>query len=402
MNNNVSAAAGDPPLWQMFLVVAGLSALSWSGLALMAQLENHYVERKRLMTRLAFSDLMALAWMTPGPVGCNVAVQLGNALRGRAGAWVAGSASVLPFAAAMTLLALFYRTPAVHTLASHTMLDHFSVVLASLIGVTWFKQTRALIRGGLQWTAALAACVALDYAHVPGAYLAMLGGAFALGWFYDPQVRGDAAPPGPPPRLDVTRQERLLFAAMTALLLIFAAPLPHAWDRILLWPRLGGAGLTLFGGGFSAVPILKTVFVTPAIGVTDNEFTLAFTLSQLAPGPLLNVVPFLSYLVEGWPGAVLGTFALFVPSACLVVVLQRHLGALQQHPRFEAGMRLLRAVTTSFLAVAVIRLLQPLPPKPIFLVTAAFSLLAFGRLKLPVYLVYGIVFVACLAARQYT
>ena len=66
----------------------------------------------------------------------------------------------------------------------------------------------------------------------------------------------------------------------------FALPLPHRYELALLWPRLAGAGLTLFGGGFSALPVLKTLFVTPAVGVTNNDFTLAFSLSPLSPGPL--------------------------------------------------------------------------------------------------------------------
>ncbi len=57
------------PLWTLFRVVCGLSALSWGGLALMAQLENHYVEREGRLSRVAFSDLIALAWMVPGPGG---------------------------------------------------------------------------------------------------------------------------------------------------------------------------------------------------------------------------------------------------------------------------------------------------------------------------------------------
>ncbi|MFP4832838.1 chromate transporter, partial [Paraburkholderia sp. BR10879] len=114
------------PLLTLFRVVLTVSAVSWGGLALMAQLEQHYVEREARLTQTAFSDLVALAWMVPGPVGCNVAVQLGHALRGRAGAWVAGVASVLPFFALMTLFAIFYRTPLVHAVASRTLLDHFS------------------------------------------------------------------------------------------------------------------------------------------------------------------------------------------------------------------------------------------------------------------------------------
>jgi chromate transporter len=384
-----SATRGErEPLWTLFRVVLGLSAVSWGGLALMAQLEHHYVEREGRLSRVAFSDLIALAWMVPGPVGCNVAVQLGHALRGRAGAWVAGIASVLPFFTLMTLFAIFYRTPLVRAAASQTLLNHFSVVLATLIAVTWYKQTRTLVRGKLEWLAAGLGCVALFYARSPAAYVVMLGAAFGAGWVVSPIRHA---------RLDVSlkRGDWQMLAALCVLLAVFALPLPHRYDLALLWPRLAGAGMTLFGGGFSALPVLKTLFVTPAIGVSDNDFTLAFSLSPLSPGPLLNVVPFFGYLVDGWVGALIATLALFVPSGCLVVLAQRHLHQLKTNPRFEHGMRILRAATTAFLAVAVLRIAAHVPFKPEYLMTALFSGMCFAKLKVPVYAVYATVAVGC-------
>jgi len=377
-------------LWTLFRVVCGLSALSWGGLALMAQLENHYVEREGRLSRVAFSDLIALAWMVPGPVGCNVAVQVGHALRGRAGAWVAGIASVLPFFTLMTLFAIFYRTPFVQAVASQTLLNHFSVVLGVLIAVTWYKQTRALVRGKLEWIATLIGCVTLAYARSPAVYVAMLVAAFAVGWFHSPAQKVRV-------NVSIARRDLQLAAALCVLLALFALPLPlpHRYELALLWPRLAGAGMTLFGGGFSALPVLKALFVTPGIGVSDNDFTLAFSLSPLSPGPLLNVVPFFGYLVDGWPGALIATLALFVPSGCLVVLAQRNLHQLKANPRFEHGMRILRAVTTAFLAIAVLRIAQRVPLQPQYLATAIFSGMCFAKLKLPVYVVYATVAGVC-------
>ncbi|WP_042271148.1 chromate transporter [Paraburkholderia heleia] len=376
------------PLLTLFRVVLTVSAVSWGGLALMAQLEQHYVEREARLTQTAFADLVALAWMVPGPVGCNVAVQLGHALRGRAGAWVAGVASVLPFFTLMTLFAIFCRTPLVHAVASRTLLDHFSVVLAMLIGVTGYRQTRALVRGPLEWGVALAACAALALAASGAAYVAILLVAFAAGWL---------ASPVPSERLELrgTRRDVQLLAALAALIVVFALPLPHPLDSALLWPRLAGAGMTLFGGGFSALPVLKTLFVTPALGITNDDFTLAFTLSPLSPGPLLNVVPFFGYLVDGWVGALVATLALFVPSGCLVVLARRHLHRMKANPRFEHAMRVLRAATTAFLAVAVWHIARHVPLHLSYLLTAVFSAMCFGKLKLPAYAVYATVGLAC-------
>jgi chromate transporter len=388
ISSDLTAIPVQESLWSLFWVVSGLSSLSWGGLALMAQLENYYVERRGLLTRLEYADLVALAWMTPGPVGCNVAVQLGNGLRGRCGAWVAGAASVLPFFIVMTLFAILYRSPWIRAIASPTLLTHFSVVLATLIGVTWWKQTRTLVRGRLERSAAIAATAVLALSHHPAAYVALLGCAFLLGWC----TSGASASAV---EFKAARAEWPLAAALVAMIALFAVQIPGPWERALLWPRLAGAGMTLFGGGFSALPVLKSLFVTSAVGVSESDYHVAFALSPISPGPLLNVIPFLGYMIHGWPGAIAATFALFVPSGCFVVLAQRHLRRLKTHARFEHGMRVLRAVTTAFLAVAVLHIATRVPLQPIYLLTAGFALVAFGKLKLPVYLVYSIVFVAC-------
>ncbi len=375
-------------LWQLFKVIASISAVSWGGLSMMAQLERHYVERLQRIEPHVFGDLVALAWLVPGPVGCNVAIQVGQLLHGRIGAWVAGIASVLPFSLLMTLFAIFYRTPFVRSLAVPMLINHFGMVLAALIGVTWVKQLRSLARTRREQLIAALSTILLGFAHNPAAFVGILFAAFAAGWLTGPPQR-DA--------VDVTlsTRDRNLLVLLGVLVTLFAVPLPGDYQATLLWPRLAGAGMTLFGGGFSALPVLKTLFVTPATGISDHDFTLAFALSPVAPGPLLNVVPFLGYLTDGWVGALLATAALFIPSGCLVVFAQKHLFRLKRHSRFEHGMRLLRAATTGFLVVAVVRILHREPVDPVYWLTGAFATLCFARFKVPVYAVYGTVAVAC-------
>ncbi len=374
-------------LWTLFRIVAGISAVSWGGLAMMAQLERHYVERMQRIEPRAFGDLVALAWLVPGPVGCNVAVQVGQTLHGRAGAWIAGFASVLPFFVMMTLFAIFYRTPLVRSLAAPVMLHHFSMVLAALIGVTWVKQLRTLVRARLEQAIAALSTILLAFAHSPASFVVILSAAFAAGWLTGPS-QDDTV------NFTLSRRDRKLLVVLAVFVVLFALPIPGGYQA-LLWPRLAGAGMTLFGGGFSALPVLKALFVSPETGISDRDFTLAFALSPVSPGPLLNVVPFLGYLTDGWRGALLATAALFIPSGCLVVFAQRHLFRLKRHSRFEHGMRLLRAATTGFLVVAVVKILHREPADPVYWFTGAFAMLCFARFKVPVFAVYGAVAIAC-------
>ncbi|WP_162499493.1 chromate transporter [Burkholderia mayonis] len=376
-------------LWALFKTVAGVSAVSWGGLAMMAQLERHYVDHERRIDPLSFADLVALAWMMPGPVGCNVAVQVGHALRGRTGAWIAGMASVLPFFGAMTLFAIFYQTRLVRTLASPVMLHHFGMVLAALIGLTWFRQVRALVHTPLERVIAALATALLALAHSPAAFVAILSAAFAVGWLSSGRRRDEGL------RFALPAREWRLLASLAILITLFALPLPIEYESSLLWPRLAGASMTLFGGGFSALPVLKSLFVTRATGITEQDFMLAFTLSPVSPGPLLNVVPFLGYLEDGWRGALLSTVALFVPSGCLVIFARRHVERLKLHPRFAGGMRVLRAATTAFLAIAAVRLVAKTPVEPAYWATGVIAWLCLARFKVPVYAIYGAVAAAC-------
>jgi len=379
-------------LWTLFRVVFALSALSWGGLALMAQLELHYVERERRFTQVQYSDLIALSWMIPGAVGCNVAVQVGYALRGRIGACVAGIASVLPFFCTMTAFATFYQTSFISTLAAPGLIDHFAVVLAVLIGITWYRQTRALVRAPLEWAVAAIACVVLLTIHSTASFVLLLAGSFMTGWIASPARGGQL-------RISLGLTDKLVVLALLTLIALFAIPLPPDDAAKLIWPRLAGAGVTLFGGGFSALPVFKALFETPALGITSREFTLAFALSPVSPGPLLNVLPFLGYLVHGWIGAIAATCSMFIPSGILIVFARRHLHRLEAHERFEHGMRALRAATTAFLLTAVVHIGNRAPHEPAYLVTAAFALVCLARLKIPVYAVYGIVAAVFFAAR---
>jgi chromate transporter len=58
-------------------------------------------------------------------------------------------------------------------------------------------------------------------------------------------------------------------------------------------------------------------------------------------------------------------------------------------------MRVLRAATTAFLAIAVWHIAVRVPLQPAYFVTAAFSAMCFGKLKLPAYAVYATVGTVC-------
>lgn len=84
-------------LLSLFLTFLKLGAFTFGGgYAMLAMMEELFIERKRWLTREEFLDMVALAESTPGPVAVNSATYLGYRRGGVAGAAVATFAVVLP------------------------------------------------------------------------------------------------------------------------------------------------------------------------------------------------------------------------------------------------------------------------------------------------------------------
>ncbi len=81
----------------------------------------------------------------------------------------------------------------------------------------------------------------------------------------------------------------------------------------------GGLSLLAVGGGSAVIPDMQRAAL--AFGwMTGREFLDLYALSRVAPGPGSLLVTLIGQKVAGVPGAVVATFAMFIPS-CLVLHL---------------------------------------------------------------------------------
>jgi chromate transporter len=84
-----------------------------------------------------------------------------------------------------------------------------------------------------------------------------------------------------------------------------------------------GVSLSLFGGGFVAVPMMQSLFVNDLKWLTSEEFVDAIAFSQLTPGPILVSATFIGYKMGGVAGAILATVSMFTPSAVLIILVSK-------------------------------------------------------------------------------
>jgi chromate transporter len=91
-------------------------------------------------------------------------------------------------------------------------------------------------------------------------------------------------------------------------------------------------GCILYGGGYVLVTFLRADFVDRLGWLTEQQLLDAVAAGQVTPGPLLSTVTFIGYILGSWPGALLATIGVFLPSFALVAVAGPLIPSLRRLP----------------------------------------------------------------------
>jgi chromate transporter len=77
-------------------------------------------------------------------------------------------------------------------------------------------------------------------------------------------------------------------------------------------------GSVLYGSGYVLLAFLHSDLVSRLGWLTNQQLIDAVAVGQVTPGPVFTTATFIGYLLAGFPGAVLATTAIFLPSFMLV------------------------------------------------------------------------------------
>ena len=70
----------------------------------------------------------------------------------------------------------------------------------------------------------------------------------------------------------------------------------------------------LYGSGYALLAFLRADFVQRLGWITDQQLLDAVSVGQFTPGPLFTTATFIGFMVAGWPGALIATLGIFLPS----------------------------------------------------------------------------------------
>ncbi|NEP63371.1 MAG: chromate transporter [Symploca sp. SIO2G7] len=110
-------------------------------------------------------------------------------------------------------------------------------------------------------------------------------------------------------------------------------------------------GSVLFGSGYVLVAFLEGGLVQEHGWLTQQQLLDAIAIGQFTPGPVLSTSTFIGYLIAGFPGAVVATIAIFLPSFFFVAALNPLIPRLRSSKWASA---FLDAVNVSAVALMII------------------------------------------------
>jgi len=374
-----------PTLGGIFLSFLKIGLVGFGGgLAVIAQIRNLVVNKRRWFTDHEFAEAFALAQSLPGTTAGNAATYIGLRLRGWRGAVVAMMGFILPSMLMMIVFAILYRhlrsvqdtdrlfhglnaavvaviTVAAWRIGRNTLTKSWQwyVTALSAIAVIFFRATiiEVILAAGLigiyidsfaekrwqRWrrirrlaSRRRAVLAEIEEKNFVGGYLTRALAEERLRRMTEAEEteaedsEADSEIPEPPSGTRL-RSSALFLVAMP---IIAKLGLLLALSSIFL--RMG---TVTFGGGFVMVPLIEAEVVRTNHWLTRQEFADATALGQLTPGPILITATFIGYRVAGTLGALVATIAVFLPAFLMTIAAGSSLRRFRANRQVQAFLR---------------------------------------------------------------
>lgn len=95
-------------------------------------------------------------------------------------------------------------------------------------------------------------------------------------------------------------------------------------------------GCFAFGGAYGAIPLIRDV-VTSYGWLDDEMLTYIIAISESTPGPIMvNLATYIGSTQAGFPGAVIATLAVTLPSFLIILLVTSVLKTALKHPVVQA------------------------------------------------------------------
>jgi chromate transporter len=294
------AIPASSSLARLALYFVHLGSVGFGGpIALAGRMRRELVEQRGWFTSEEYLDGLALAQLAPGPLAAQLAMYLGYVRDRTLGATIVGLAFIAPsFLMVVGIAAAYVSYSGLRWVQA--MFYGIGPAAIAVMVCAASRLTRSVLgRDALLWLIFLALLVTTALYEREYLWLFLGSGVLTVvlrGGIFARNIGGSAS-----------------------------ALVPLAWPSagpsLSLFLFFAKASLFVFGSGLAIVPFLYAGVVQERHWLSEREFMDAVAVAMITPGPVVIMVAFIGYLVDGWVGASLAALGVFLPTYLVVIFL---------------------------------------------------------------------------------
>jgi chromate transporter len=251
-------------------------------------------------------DLLGATNLIPGPNSTEMAIHLGFLRAGWRGLIVAGACFIFPAMAITGMLAWVYvrygSLPEVFWL-----LYGVKPVIIAIVAQALWGFARKAVKGPITGAVGVAVVV-LSFLGWDEVLLLLVAGVAVM-------LATRSARKGAQVTAVAVASGAMLGTATPATAATAAAAPVTLWALTGFFLKVGSV---LYGSGYVLLAFLRSDLVQRWGWLTDRQLMDAIAVGQFTPGPVFTTATFIGYIVAGFPGALLATLGIFLPSFVFV------------------------------------------------------------------------------------
>jgi chromate transporter len=353
----------EPPsegsLREVALAFLRLGTIAFGGPAVhVAMMHDDMVTRRGWVDEEDFVDALGVTAILPGPGSTQLSMYLGRRRAGWRGLVLGGACFILPAMVLVTVLTWAYLRYG-RTVAGTGLLYGIRPVVIAVLAQALVVLARTAVRGPLAALVGAGALAGLllgveTFVLLAGAGLLVmvvrnrhriLGGApTALIWPSMPMHHARLAAAGAPGSSG---------AAGTGATHVHHALHVRLGELALEFLKLGAV---VFGSGYVLLAFLRHDLVGGLGWLGNNRLLDLVSIGQLTPGPVFTTATAIGYTLDGIPGALVATGAIFLPSFLLMALVSPWIPRIRRSPWLGGALDGVNAAAVGLMAAAGILL----------------------------------------------
>jgi chromate transporter len=332
-----------------------------------AMMQKEVVDKRGWMDHQHFLDLIGATNLIPGPNSTEMAIHIGHERGGWKGLLVAGCCFILPAVLITGVIAWLYRLygqlPQVRPFIYGIKPAIIAIILAAV-----FPLAKRAFKSAELWVIGVLALVASLLGLNEIVVMFGAGLIVFLSWIL--------RRPGGPLKtvLPLVLLDMPFFSAVNVRI-------------FLVFLKIGAI---LYGSGYVLFAFLDSELVAKGL-LPRTQLVDAIAVGQFTPGPVFSSVTFIGWQMNGLPGAMMATVAVFLPSFVFVALLNPLVPRMRRSKRFSAFLDGVNAASVALiLAVCIAFTRETVTDWRTILIAVLSLIVTFGFRKLnTVFVVVG-------------